>query len=70
MKFTSFNLKPNVIQALNGLGYFDATPVQDTVIPKALKNENIIVKSETGTGKTHGDDSVLSKELENNIYLR
>jgi len=53
MKFTSFNLKTEIINALNGLGYFDATPVQDVVIPKALKNENIIVQSETGSGKTH-----------------
>jgi ATP-dependent RNA helicase CshB len=53
MKFTSFNLKPEMIKALNELGYYDATPVQDVVIPKALKNENIIVQSETGSGKTH-----------------
>ena len=53
MKFTSFALKKELINALNGLGYIDATKVQDVVIPKALKNENIIVQSETGTGKTH-----------------
>jgi ATP-dependent RNA helicase CshB len=53
MKFTSFNLKPEIIKALNSQGYYDATPVQDVVIPKALKNENIIVQSETGSGKTH-----------------
>jgi len=53
MKFASFNLKPEVIEALTKLGYLQATPVQDVVIPKALKNENIIVQSETGSGKTH-----------------
>ena len=40
MKFTSFALKKELINALNGLGYIDATKVQDVVIPKALKNEN------------------------------
>lgn len=53
MKFTSFNLKPEMIEALEKIGYVNATPVQDVVIPKALKNENIVVQSETGTGKTH-----------------
>src|SRR5574344_1375895 len=53
MKFTSFNLKPEMIKALNELGYYDANPVQDVVITKEIKNENIIVQSETGSGKTH-----------------
>ena len=53
MKFSAFNLKQEVINALNELGYDKLTPVQELVIPKALKNENIVVQSETGTGKTH-----------------
>ena len=53
MNFKSFNLKKELIEALNDLGYFEATKVQDVVIPKALKGENIIVQSETGSGKTH-----------------
>jgi len=53
MKFSSFNLKPEIVEALYKMGYVNATPVQDVVIPKALKNENIVVQSETGTGKTH-----------------
>ena len=47
MNFKSFNLKKELIEALNELGYFEATKVQDVVIPKALKGENIIVQSET-----------------------
>ena len=31
----------------------ETTPIQQVVIPKALKGENIIAKSETGSGKTH-----------------
>lgn len=53
MKFNSFNLKLEVVEACHKLGYINATAVQDVVIPKALKNENIVVQSETGTGKTH-----------------
>lgn len=53
MKFSSFNLKQDLVKALNSLGYINTTEVQEVVIPKALKGENIIVKSETGSGKTH-----------------
>jgi len=53
MNFKTFNLKKEVIDALYDLGYKEATKVQEVVIPKALKGENIIVQSETGSGKTH-----------------
>ena len=53
MKFSGFNLKKDLINNLNKVGYIDASKVQELVIPKALKNENIIVQSHTGSGKTH-----------------
>jgi len=53
MKFNAFNLKKDTLEVLEKLGYTDATPVQDVVIPKALKYDNIVVQSETGSGKTH-----------------
>ena len=53
MYFKSFNLKPELIEVLQKLGYEHLTKVQEIVIPKALKGENIIAKSETGSGKTH-----------------
>lgn len=53
MKFESFNLKKETIKALHTLGYEEATKVQDITIPKILKGENVIIKSETGSGKTH-----------------
>lgn len=53
MKFSSFNLKKSVINALTKLGYSDSTPVQAEVIPSALKGASLVVQSETGSGKTH-----------------
>ena len=53
MKFESFNLKPDIIKSLHALNYEEATSIQDIAIPKILKKENVIVKSETGSGKTH-----------------
>ena len=53
MKFESFNLKKEIVEIVKKIGFTDATPVQDVVIPKLLKNSNCIVKSKTGSGKTH-----------------
>ena len=53
MKFNSFNLNKDLVQALNKLGYITPTKVQELIIPKALKKENLIVQSQTGSGKTH-----------------
>lgn len=53
MKFESFNLKTETIECLHKNGYFDATAIQDIAIPKLLKGNNLIIKSQTGSGKTH-----------------
>ena len=53
MLFKSFNLKTELIDILEKLGYTNLTKIQEIVIPKSLKGENIIAKSETGSGKTH-----------------
>ena len=53
MQFKSFNIKTELISVLEKLGYTNLTKIQEIVIPKALKGENIIAKSETGSGKTH-----------------
>ncbi len=53
MKFRSYALNDKLLEALKSLGYDDCTPVQDLVIPQVLKNKNLFVQSETGSGKTH-----------------
>lgn len=53
MKFSAFNINKDLIKILEQNGYVETTPIQQVVIPKALKGENIIAKSETGSGKTH-----------------
>lgn len=53
MKFSAFNINKDLIKILEQNGYVETTPIQQVVIPKALKEENIIAKSETGSGKTH-----------------
>lgn len=53
MKFSAFNIENELISILEELGYVEPTPIQQIVIPKGLKGENLVAKSETGSGKTH-----------------
>lgn len=53
MKFSAFNIEVDLSNTLEKLGYVEATAIQQVVIPKSLKGENIVAKSETGSGKTH-----------------
>ena len=42
-----------MVEALEKMNYITPSKVQEIVIPKALKGENVVVQSETGSGKTH-----------------
>lgn len=42
-----------MVETLKALGYKNPTPIQELVIPKALKGESLLATSETGSGKTH-----------------
>ena len=50
--FQSFSLNQDILRALDTLGYHNPTAVQQAVIPKALNGADLIVKSQTGSGKT------------------
>ncbi|NLN80195.1 MAG: DEAD/DEAH box helicase, partial [Erysipelotrichia bacterium] len=53
MSFKRFNLSNQMLTSLNRQGYELPSPIQEKVIPKALKGANIVAQSETGSGKTH-----------------
>ncbi|MFL6558943.1 MAG: DEAD/DEAH box helicase [Bacillus sp. (in: firmicutes)] len=50
--FTDYNLSDEITRALAILKYETPTEVQTEVIPLALKNQDLVVKSQTGSGKT------------------
>lgn len=52
MRFTEFNLDPNLLEGIDASGYETATPVQEKVIPSILAGHDIIASAQTGTGKT------------------
>lgn len=53
MSFKRFNLSNEMIKSLERQAYFSPSPIQERVIPQALKGTNLVAQSETGSGKTH-----------------
>lgn len=51
-KFEDLNLGKEILKALNNLGFVEPSEVQKVVIPKMLNNQDLVVKSQTGSGKT------------------
>lgn len=52
MTFERFNLNEKTIQALDKLGYTEPTDVQKEAILPILKGRDVLIKSQTGSGKT------------------
>jgi len=52
MKFTDFNLKSTIQQAIEDAGFKEPSPVQKDAIPLILEGHDIIAQAQTGTGKT------------------
>jgi ATP-dependent RNA helicase DeaD len=50
--FADIGLKPEIVQALDELGFEDATPIQEQAIPELLAGHDVIGQAQTGTGKT------------------
>ncbi|WP_045519631.1 DEAD/DEAH box helicase [Neobacillus niacini] len=50
--FEDYHLSEEIRRALDVLKYDNPTEVQKEVIPKALENQDLVVKSQTGSGKT------------------
>ncbi|CAH1201684.1 ATP-dependent RNA helicase DbpA [Paenibacillus plantiphilus] len=50
--FTDYQLSEEIVRALNSLGFETPTEVQTEVIPVALERKDLVVKSQTGSGKT------------------
>ncbi|WML33807.1 DEAD/DEAH box helicase [Clostridium sp. OS1-26] len=52
LNFKSLDISEEILKSLEMLGYKHPSEVQAQVIPLALKDKDIIVKSQTGSGKT------------------
>ncbi len=52
MKFNELNLDEKLLEAISYMGFENATPIQEKVIPIILRNCDLIACSQTGSGKT------------------
>jgi ATP-dependent RNA helicase DeaD len=50
--FSELGLKPEILTALEELGYTEPTPIQEQAIPALLGGQDVIGQAQTGTGKT------------------
>ncbi|WP_078555622.1 DEAD/DEAH box helicase [Bacillus alkalicellulosilyticus] len=50
--FTAFQLAPFLLEALHKKGIEIPTDIQNKVIPEMLEGQNVLARSQTGTGKT------------------
>ncbi|WP_160691914.1 DEAD/DEAH box helicase [Clostridium sp. C2-6-12] len=51
-EFKKFKISEEILKSLEGLGYNKPSEVQEKVIPEILNHKDVVVKSQTGSGKT------------------
>ncbi len=64
LTFENYKLSDEILKSLGKLGYKNPSEVQKQVIPLILKDKDIIVKSETGSGKTAAFSIPVCEKLE------
>ncbi|QAT50347.1 DEAD/DEAH box helicase [Caproiciproducens sp. NJN-50] len=52
MQFSEMNLMPEILRAVEEIGYTEATDIQIGAFPVMLEGRDLIGRSSTGTGKT------------------
>lgn len=52
-KYSDYQFKPFIKEAIERLGFVEPTPIQKEIIPLILKGKSAIGQAHTGTGKTH-----------------
>jgi ATP-dependent RNA helicase RhlE len=52
MSFASLGLRPELLRAVDELGYAQPTPIQTAAIPSVLAGRDLLAAAQTGTGKT------------------
>ncbi|WLV25145.1 DEAD/DEAH box helicase [Aciduricibacillus chroicocephali] len=63
-KFNELGISDSVMQALEKMGFEEATPIQTETIPYALEGNDVIGQAQTGTGKTAAFGIPMIEKLE------
>ncbi len=51
-KFDVLDLNPNILRAVEEMGFEEMSPIQAKAIPVLLEGKDVIGQAQTGTGKT------------------
>lgn len=65
LAFAELPLRPELIKSLLSLNYATMTPIQAQSLPMILRNEDVIAKAKTGSGKT----AAFGLSLLNNLII-
>jgi ATP-dependent RNA helicase RhlE len=52
LKFSDLNINKVLLNALEDLGFYEATPIQEQVFPVIMSGRDVVGIAQTGTGKT------------------
>ena len=52
MEFKEFGLSPEILEAVEEMGYQSPTPIQEEAIPPVMAGRDLLGCAQTGTGKT------------------
>ena len=66
MKFGKYEFKDYIVKAMQDLQFKELTPVQERVLDSLTGQKNLLVKSKTGSGKTHAFLLPIFQNLEEN----
>ena len=66
--FKNMKLSEEIQKALDNLGFVEPSEVQKVVIPKILIGEDLVVKSQTGSGKTASFGIPLCEKIDSEEY--
>ncbi len=64
MNFDDLGLAPELLETLAEIGYAEPTPIQEQAIPPLLAGNDIMGRSQTGTGKTAAFTLPLVQQLD------
>lgn len=62
--FNRYNLDEGILRALENLGFDNPSEVQEATIPNLIEHSDVIVKSQTGSGKTASFGIPLCNEVQ------
>ena len=62
--FASLGLRPELLDALAGLGYEEPTPIQSAAVPPLIAGRDLLGQAATGTGKTAAFALPMLQKLE------